>query len=154
MEIHALRLQLTECDLADLAQRALRDQDQLSDVQIRITPEGVVVSGIFQLMLRVKFETLWSLNVQSGSLAVTLSELRAGGFGAGMLKGVLMGMVQSEIEREHGVSVEGETIRVDIDQVLAARGLVVLCNLVRVECSSGSVAFLSDRAAGTEPKAA
>lgn len=153
MEIHALRLQLSEHDLAELAQRALRDQDQVSDVNIRVTPDGVVVSGTFRLMLRVTFETLWSLNVAAGALAVTLRDLRAGGFGAGMLKSVLMGMVQSEVENEPGVTIDGETILLDPDRVFAGRGVLLRSNLVRVECSKGLVSFISE-SASTEPKAA
>ena len=153
MEIHALKVRITEQDLANLSRRALRDQDQLSDVQIRIADGGIVIAGNLRLIMRVAFETRWSITIKSGKLALTLSELRAGGVPAGMLKGVLMSMIQSEVESQAGMAVDDETIVVDPDRVLAGRGLLVRTNLVGVECASGSLTLISQCEAA-ESKAA
>jgi len=145
MEIHALKIQFTEQDLAALALHALRDNDQLSDIQVRITPDAVVIAGVYRLMMRVSFETHWNVNVQAGKVAVTLRELRAGGFGAGILKGVLMSIIQAEAEREDGVDIKGETIIVDPDRLLAGRGMVVRTNLTCVQCETGTLVLVSER---------
>jgi hypothetical protein len=139
MEIHALEVRLTDADVADLAQRAVRDHDQLSDLRIRISSEGVHVSGTLHLMLRVPFETLWALSIRSGTLAVTLADLKAGGFPAGMLKGVLMSMIESEVEREPGVTVDGHTVVLDADRMIAAQGIQIHTNLAGVACQTGTL---------------
>jgi hypothetical protein len=85
--------------------------------------------------------------VQAGKLAVTLRELRAGGFGAGMLKGVLMALIQAEAEREEGITIVGETILVDPDQLLSGRGLLVRTNLTCVQCGVGTMVLEAERSA-------
>src|SRR5579871_4464986 len=120
MEIHALTVQLTEADLAELAKRALQNQDQITEVQVLITPDGLRVAGCYRLMFRVTFETLWSLGVQGGTLTIALADLKAGGFSAALFKGVLMSMIESEVEKEPGVTVDGQVIRLDPDRIVAA----------------------------------
>jgi hypothetical protein len=154
MEIQALRVRVTEPDLAVLSRRILRDQDQLSDVQIRITTDGFVITGTVRLLARMAFETRWNIGVEQGKLVVTLRELRAGGFAAGMLIGVLMSMIQAELERQCGMAVEHQTIVVNPDEVLADDGLSLRTNLIRVECENGALTFISEVAAGSESQAA
>jgi hypothetical protein len=154
MEIHALDVRVTEADLAELAQQALRDHDQVSDLRIRITPDGILVAGVYRLMIRVPFETLWGISILSGAIAVTLRELSAGGVCAGIFKGVLMSMIESEVEDEPGVTISGQTILLEPDRMLAAQGVKLRTNLVRVMCQSGTLVFHSEGGARPGLKAA
>jgi hypothetical protein len=154
MEIHALTVQLTEADLADLAKRALHDQDQITEVQVHITPEGLRVTGCYRLMFRVSFETLWSLGVQAGAMTIALADLKAGGFSAALFKGVLMSMIESEVEKEPGITVDGQVIRLDPDRIVAAQGLNLRTNLTRVCCHNGVITLVCELAAAVESRAA
>jgi hypothetical protein len=154
MEIHALTIQLTDSDLVDLAKRALHNQDQVTDVQVHITSEGIRVAGCYRLMFRVSFETLWSLGVQTGTLTIALTDLKAGGFSAALFKGVLMSMIESEVEKVPGVTVDGHAIRLDPDRIAAAQGLNLRTNLSGVLCCDGAIEFLCELVSGVESKAA
>jgi hypothetical protein len=144
MEIQSLKVLVTEQDLSTFALQALRENDQVSDVRVSITPDAVVLAGVYRLMMRVSFETRWSVEVRSGKLAATLRDLKAGGFGAGMLKGVLMSLLQSHASREEGVEVTGDTIVVDPDRLLAGRGFVVRTNLFCVRKEMGKLILASE----------
>jgi hypothetical protein len=137
MEVHSLKLLVTEEDLVQLAIQAAKDQEQLSDVKVRITPLHVSVSGSYQVMMRVPFETTWQVVIRDGKVAATLAELKVVGLPAGLLKGVLMRMVADEAAREPALAVEGDTIVFDPDRFLAGAGIVGRANLTLIRCELG-----------------
>jgi hypothetical protein len=139
MEVQALKLLITERDLSALAAKAAEQNEQLSDMQIRITTESVVVAGVLQLFMRVPFETYWQPAIREGKLAATLVELKVVGFAAGMLKGVLLRMLADEAEKEDAIRVEADTVLVDADRLLTKTGLSVRTNLSALRCVPGQL---------------
>ena len=139
MELQALKLLITDEDLGLVAARAAEhsSDDNVSDLKVRITPAAVVVSGVYHMMMRVSFETFWTPSVRDGRLAATLSDLRVVGFGAGLLKGVLLRILGDEAAKEDAVKIEGDTVLIDVERLLAKNGLTLRAQFRAVRVCAG-----------------
>src|SRR6267378_2836271 len=109
MEIHRLELTLTEQDLEDL--------------EIRITPSGVRVTGAYQLFVPVSFEAVWELGVDQGRPTARLSTFKTMGMPANVLKSLIMNIVADAARKERWLEVHGDAVRVDLDGLLKKKGL-------------------------------
>lgn len=141
MEVQALRLLITDDDLTTLAVRAAEQssEEHVHDLKVRVTAAAVIVSGVYQMMMRVPFETFWVPTVRNGKLVATLSDLRVVGFGAGLLKGVLLRILADEAAKEDAVKIEGDSLEVDVERMLAKNGLNLQPHLKNVRCAEGSL---------------
>jgi hypothetical protein len=140
MEILALKLFVPE-DVVNrlIAEHAPKDVP-VHKLNVRLTPEGVRVQGEYPtVFMNVGFETLWALSVAAGKLEVRLADVKVSGFPATMLRGVIFKVLKESTEREPGLSVEGETLRIDVDNFLAAKKVPLKVNLLGVVCSLGSL---------------
>jgi hypothetical protein len=150
MEIHALRLLLTEQDLHRFATQGGDGKLAVRDLRLRIAPEGLHVAGTYPTsFLDVPFSTLWHLSVRGGKLLARLAQIRTGNGDAdfaleafnlispGVVRTTLMNAVGRALQGEDGLWVEGETVLVDPDRLAARRGWAVRTNLTRVQCGEG-----------------
>jgi hypothetical protein len=156
MEIQALRLLVTERDLFDLAVRGPFAPRGIKDLHLRVTPEGLLVTGVYpSSFLEVPFATLWQLGVRDGKLTATLTRLHTGPgphnvaldflglLGSGSVRGLLMNAIARAAQHEDGVRVEGETVVVDADRLAAKQGLPLRSNFTAVHCGPGSLVLES-----------
>jgi hypothetical protein len=134
MEIHALKLMLAEDDLNAACAQFLPRDGPLRQVQVRITPGGLRITGAYSLVVGVPFETLWELSVRGGKLAARLASVRVIGWGTGMLNGILMKALNEAATREDALQVQGDTLLLDLDRLLVKRGLASRTNLTAVRC--------------------
>jgi hypothetical protein len=152
MEIQALRLLVTERDLAELAARGPVAPRGVKDLRLRITPEGVLLTGVYPTsFLEVPFATLWQLGVRDGKLTATLTRLHTGPgphnvaldflgmLGAGSVRGLVMSGIARAVRHQDAVRVEGETVVVDADRLAARQGLPLRTHLTAVRCGPGSL---------------
>jgi hypothetical protein len=141
MEILSLKLSLSEADLNNLVARHLGSDQPVRDLQVRLRPEGVGISGAYRVaFFNVRFETLWALSVQGREVAAQLTDLRVAGAPAGLVRESLLEMIGANIAREEGARVEGESILVDPDLMLGRLGLTGgRANLTAVRCEEGRV---------------
>jgi hypothetical protein len=140
MEIQSLRLLITEQELNDIAAKeAVTGGSPVRDVSVRLTSEGVRIKGKYHMMMPMPFDTLWIVSVQGGKIAARLSEAKVVGFGAGMLKGVLMDMICETVQADGALRVDGDTLWIDLDRLLAVRGFPARTNLTAVRCSDGQL---------------
>ena len=65
--------------------------------------------------------------------------LKVAKLGAGMIKGVLLGILSDAAEKIEGAQLEGDTLTLDVDRILASRGYEVRTNLKTVRCQAGSL---------------
>jgi hypothetical protein len=143
VEIQALKLLLTEQDLNQLVARALTDVQPVRDVQVRLTPEGIGVSGIYPTaLLKVHFDTLWQPFVRDGKAAARLTDLKVVGFGGGLLRKVLLGILADAAKLEDALKVEDDTVLFDLDRALARQGLTGRTNLSAVQCQEGALLLI------------
>jgi hypothetical protein len=139
MEIQALKLLVTEQEINDLAVKLLPQNQQVRDVRARLAPEGIYVTGVYQTLIGVPFETLWQLGARNGKVTARLANFKAAGFGAGMLRGTLMTAIGDAAKKEDSLQVEGETLVFDLDRLLAKKGFPARTNLTAVWCNFGNL---------------
>ena len=150
MQIQALKLIVTEADANRLAVEALRKGDvPVRNLKVSFTAEGVVVAGDYPTrFFSVPFETTWAPAVREGELHVRLAGIKVIGLPAGLFSGTLMSGL-SDAAREPGLRVEGETLIINLDRFLEAKGLPLQANLKAVRCGPGEIVI----EAGTAPRA-
>ncbi|HXG13375.1 MAG TPA: hypothetical protein VNK04_26695 [Gemmataceae bacterium] len=139
MEIHALKLLITQDELNAAAARVLPSEAPLRDVKVRLTAEGVYVEGVYAVLMGLPFETRWKVGVREGKLAARLAGIRVIGVGVGMLNGLLMSAVAEAAAREEALQVEGDTVLLDVDRLLARQGFPSRTNLTAVRCAEGQL---------------
>jgi hypothetical protein len=139
IEIQALKLRISEQALDQVIPQILAQNPQVRELRVRLTPEGVRVSGVYHMVVNVSFETVWELSVLEGQLAARLGDLKVSGVGGGMLKPAILGALREAVKKEEGMRLDGETLLVDLDRVLGKHGLVLRSNLTAVRCEDGHV---------------
>jgi hypothetical protein len=139
MEIQALRALVPEAMLTRIATEALPPDVKLKDVHVRLAPEGVHVTGTYEMFFAVPFETLWELSVRDGKILARLANVKVARLGAGMVKGVLLGILSDAAKKIDGLQLDGDTLLLDVDRILAGRGYTVRTNLKTVQCLAGSL---------------
>src|SRR2546423_10652394 len=91
MEIHALKLVVTEADLNHLATKSLPKKTPVRNVSVRVEEGRLRISGDYQALgVPVPFETLWELSVQEQRACVKLAGVRLVGVSAGVLRGFIL----------------------------------------------------------------
>jgi hypothetical protein len=139
IEIQVLKLQITEQALDQVIPQILAQNPHLKELRVRLTPDGVNLSGVYHMVVDVPFEAVWALSVREGKLAARLGDLKISGLGGGMLKPALLSALGEAVKKEEGVRLEGETLVVDIDCVLGKHGLALRSNLTAIQCGDGYV---------------
>jgi hypothetical protein len=136
MEILGLKLFVTEEEANDLAKKHLPNAGAIENLRIRLTPEGVVVSGEYPaLRLKVGFETLWELSVAGPEVRARLAAVKVAGFPAGILKGALLKMAREAVAQEAGLRVDDESVSLDVEEAARAQGVPVRVRFSAVRCS-------------------
>jgi hypothetical protein len=148
MELQSLKLLITDDDLMHLAALHLPKEAPAEDLRVGVTEEGVVVSGSYPLLvLKVTFETVWSLLVVDGQAEARLTSLRVAGLPAGKFKGLVLNMLRDELDHKPGITIVEEGVRLDVDAIARREGIPLRLNLKALRCEPGRITVL----AGSEP---
>jgi hypothetical protein len=139
LEIQALKLMVTEQDLNELAAGRLPLDNEVRGLRFRIAPEGVYVSGVYHLFVKVAFETLWEVAVVQGKLTARLSTFKALGVPATLLNNLVMTAVSQAVDGSAAFRVEQQTVLCDVERLLAEEGVAVRTNLTAVNCRDGQM---------------
>ena len=139
MEILSLKLHLTDADLAPLTRLLAAETEDVEKLALRFSPEGIVASGLYPTpLMKVSFETVWSLRPAGAELRLKLETLKVMGIPGGFLRGMLVKMAKEAISDQAGVRVEGEEIVVTMGEVLKDVGVEAKANFKRVTLSVGA----------------
>ena len=141
MEIHSLKVSLTEQDLNGLLQKHIPRDQPVEDLAIRLAPEGVYVKGVYPLFINVSFETLWELAAQGGKISARLARLKAMGMPGNVFKSAILKVIADAVGKEDWVKIDGETVVLDLERMLLEEGLVARTNMKSVTCQAGSLIF-------------
>lgn len=139
MEIQSLRLTISEDDLNSLLRKHLPDDAPVEKLQVRLTPAGVVVTGVYPLFINVSFETQWELSAQQGNVAARLANLRALGVPGNVFKSAVLKLVADAAKKEPWLRIDKDTVLLDVDAALLKHGLPARTNLTRVACAAGEI---------------
>ncbi len=136
MEIHTLKLSVTEDELNALVRELPSGKSSVENLRVRLTPEGIVVLGDYPaVFMKMAFETLWVVKGIGSIVEARLASIKVSGLPAGMLRSVLLKTIRDVADGEPGVCVEGESILVDLSKHTSVRRLGLRINLTGVRCS-------------------
>ena len=139
MEIQALKVIITADDVNALVKKHWPEDHPVEDVAIKLTPEGIVVKGVYPLFINVSFETHWALGVLAGKVSARLTNLRALGVPGNIFKSAILKLIGDAARREPWLEINDDTILVDVDTVLAKNGLPARTNLTRIACEDSRI---------------
>jgi hypothetical protein len=139
VEIQALKLLVTEEDLNEVVVNRLPEDPELRKLRVQLAPEGMYVTGVYHMVINVPFETLWELGVAGGKLTARLIGFKAMGLGATIFKSMLMNVVCDAVSPIDAIETDDDTLRLDVERLLAKEGLTVRVNLTAVRCYFGHV---------------
>ncbi len=142
MDIHSLRLTVSEQDLNKLASRHLRDQP-IEDISIRVSADGIHIKGVYPLFINVSFETHWELGVQGGKITARLAGMRAFGVPGNVFKSAILKFVADAAQQHDWLQIEHDIILADVERLLVKNGLAVRTNFTAVACQDGMIVIES-----------
>jgi hypothetical protein len=140
MQIHALTLSVTEQELNELVAALPLGKNNIQNLRVRLTSEGIVVLGEYPTMLmKMAFETLWEVQGIGSRVQARLAAVKVAGLPAAMLRAVLLKTLGDLLAREPGVRVVEESIHVDLSKHTAIQKLRLNIHLTAVQCSQGNL---------------
>jgi hypothetical protein len=148
MEIQVLKLLVTEQEVNALVAREAAGGGTVRDLSVRFGAEGISIKGKYQMVMPMRFETLWKVGVEDGRIVAQLVDMRVVGFPAAMLKGSLMSLIVESIQADGALEAHGDALRIDVDRLLAQRGFPARTNLTGVRCAAGKLIIESALAPG------
>ena len=137
MEIHSLHVLITEQDLNELARKHMPKDVPVEDVRLRLSPEGLHVTGVYPFFINVKFETIWNLRVEHGQAVAQLSKFRAMGVPGNIFKSAIMKMIEDVARREPWIHVTGDQLIADLDQACAKYAVAAKTHLKSIIVQTG-----------------
>ena len=149
MEIHALKLSLSEQDINDLLRKHLPADQPIEDLAVRLSPHGLTVSGIYPLFINVHFETLWKIGLDGGQVTARLDHFKAMGVPGNIFKSAIVKMIEDLAGAEDWLRVQGDTLWVDVDRCIGKYAFTARTDLKLLDCQAGQLLVQG----GTAPQA-
>jgi hypothetical protein len=146
MEIHSLKISVSEQDVNEAIRRHLPKDQPIEELSVRLAPEGIYVQGIYPFFVNVSFETQWQVAVSEGKVVVQLVNLRAFGMPGNIFKSAILKVIGDAARKQQGVVVENDRLILDPDRMLAQHGLTARTNLKAVCPQQGLLVVDAGRA--------
>lgn len=127
MELHALRLSLSEQDLNDLLQKYLPKNVDVEDLRVRLADQYIYVTGIYPFFFPVRFETMWEVGVEKGHASARLASFKAMGVPGNIFKSAVVKIVEDIAKQESWIRIVGDRFLADLE--LGCSKYAVLANL-------------------------
>jgi hypothetical protein len=134
MEIEALRLIVSDRDLNEIADRFLSPHDAIRGLHIAVIPDGIRVSGKYQKVIGIPFETLWQVSASDGKICARFEKVRAGFLSLGIVKGYVLDAIAAATTR---LQVKDQTVIFDVDALFQDHGWPLRTNLSSIRCHHG-----------------
>ena len=139
MEIHALKLSFTEADLNALLRKHVPAEQPIEDLTVRLSPDGLTVTGVYPLFINVHFETLWKIGVEGGLITARLEHFKAMGVPGNIFKSAIVKMIEDAARGEDWLRIQADTIWADLDRCIAKYAFPAQTHLTSVECQAGQI---------------
>ena len=141
MDIQTFRVFVSEQELNELARQHQPPEAPVKNLSLRVTPEGVRVTGEVTMMITMAFESLWRPEAVDGKATIRLAALTAAGVSATkMLRPLVMGLLKDAV-KDPAVQVTEEAIIVDVQDLLRRQDLPVALRfeVQALRCVEGGV---------------
>jgi hypothetical protein len=146
MEIHQLKMSISEQDLTDLARRHLPPDQPIENLTFRVAPEGIYVQGVYPLFVDVSFLSHWELAVEHGKLRARLAAFQAMGLPGDNLKSAVLNLLADAARTESWVRVDQDSVHVDLEGLLEHQGVKARTYLSQIVCQAGQLTLEAGRA--------
>ncbi len=120
MDIELLRLRLHEQDLNRLVRIWGPNDHPIEELAIRLSPEGIHVSGEYPFFMNVPFETVWKVHARDGNLATELLRYKALGISGNIFRSAIMKLIADSAKQYPWLSLQGDLLFVDVAQAVSA----------------------------------
>lgn len=135
MELHSLRVTVTEQDFNDIVRNHLLREITIDEFRIAISSAGVQVSGVYQVFVPVSFEALWEPRIEAGKVVARMTNFKTLGMPGNILKSLIMNVIADAAKKEPWLSVKGDEVIVEVEKAAAHHGVNGQFNLKSVICA-------------------
>lgn len=115
MELHALKLSLSEQDLNDLLRKYLPKDADVEDLRVRLGAQCVHVTGTYSFFIPVRFETVWEIGVENRHLSARLASFKAMGVPGNIFKSAVVKIVEDIARQESWIRIVGDRFLADLE---------------------------------------
>ncbi len=115
MELHALKLSLTEQDLNDILRKYLPHNLDIDELRVKFSDQGIHVSGIYPFFFPVRFETIWEVGVDHGHATARLESFKAMGVPGNIFKSAVVKIVEDIAKQENWIRIVGDRFLADVE---------------------------------------
>jgi hypothetical protein len=115
MELHALRLSLTEQDLNDLLRKYMPKNVDVEDLRVKFANGAIHVTGIYPFFFPVRFETIWEVGVDGGHASARLASFKAMGVPGNIFKSAVVKIVEDIAKQESWIRIAGDRFLADLE---------------------------------------
>ena len=115
MELHALRLSLTEQDLNELLRKYLPKDAEVEDLRVKLGNQCVHVNGTYPFFIPVRFETIWDIGVENGHACARLASFKAMGVPGNIFKSAVVKIVEDIAKQESWIRIVGDRFLADLE---------------------------------------
>jgi hypothetical protein len=138
MEIHELKLVVSEEGINSLLVAYLPEDASVENLRVRITPAGVYIQGDYPTVFgKVPFETHWEMRVVAGRVHARLVALKVSGVSGNLFRKMVLDVIQDVLDSDQAVVLEEETLRIDVETLARSKKVLLRCNLRDVRCEAG-----------------
>jgi hypothetical protein len=139
MELHSLRMSLTEQDLNDLLRKYLPRDMEVEDLRLRLRDGKIHVSGVYPFFIPVRFETIWEVGVESGHASARLSSFKAMGVPGNIFKSAVVKIFEDIAREENWIRIVGDRFLADLELGCSKYAVVAHLHLKSITVEQGKL---------------
>jgi hypothetical protein len=137
MELHALRLSLTEQDLNELLRKYLPKDAEIEDVRVRLADGCIHIDGIYPFFIPVRFQTAWEVGVEAGHASARLTSFKAMGVPGNIFKSAVVKIVEDIARQEHWIKIVGDRFLADVELGCSKYAVLAHLHLKAIDVTPG-----------------
>lgn len=115
MELHSLKLSLTEQDLNELLRKYMPKNVDVEDLRVKFNDGRIHVTGVYPFFIPVRFETIWEISVDNGHASARLASFKAMGVPGNIFKSSVVKIVEDLAKQEGWIRIVGDRFLADLE---------------------------------------
>jgi hypothetical protein len=139
MELHALKLSLTEQDLNDLLRKYMPKDIEIDDLRVKLSEQGIHVTGIYPFFIPVRFETIWEVGVEAGHATARLASIKAMGVPGNIFKSAVVKIVEDIAKHENWIRIVGDRFLADVELGCSKYAVLAHLHLKAITVKQGAL---------------
>ncbi|MBI3411706.1 MAG: hypothetical protein HY040_25530 [Planctomycetes bacterium] len=143
MEVHTLKLTLTDQDLNALLRKHLPPDQPIEDLQLVIDSQGLTIAGVYPLFLQVRFETRWELGVAGGLIAAQLANFKAMGVPGNIFKSAIVKIIEDLARNQPWIRAHEDSLLLDVDAAIGLHAFPARTHLTAIQCEPGCITIMA-----------